>query len=519
MLTKLLIETTAGKLISEIDPRHRPSVDVLGTAWRYPRLHAVARRHWSLYLSGLADRDQALSGMAAEIRKWTPRWYVDHVDASALAADFYLLEWLSSDGDVQAGQRFAGWLPQLAHYFARQLDLIIGAELGHYERARSDVHREPLASFLRNVTLGDSRVAWPRVRGELGQGQALDLAAEAFAGPGIEYGGEAWAPVATMMGRYLRHELSHAVFVDQCFTLEHNNGSLFDKYFETENLLRILDAQAAGELETLAEHASPEVRHLWHRHRRRRLIEYDPRWLGIDITAYDDPRSPHRPSGTGVALGEAMPGTLGSGSSERMQALLPGGEPEGGSQVRVRRQVFKGTRPGSLQRYREARVTLHTTSGDVDLTLWPLLAPHTVDNFVQLAQGTGRWIDPTTSARGVGPFYDGTVFHRRVPGFLIQGGDRTSTGEGGSGYRIPDEIWPQARFDRPFIVAMANTGPNSTGSQFFITLGPAEHLTGLYTQFGEVTDAASREVVLAIADAEEAPTLRSISAFTSPDRS
>lgn len=512
--TKILVEITSGHLVSGIEPRHRPCVDVLGTAWRYPRLYAVAARHWESYLSGLTGREQAMSAMTHEIRQWSPRWYVDHVDAASLAADFYLLEWLGADGDTEAVRRFATWLPRLAHYFARQLDLIIGAELGHYERARSDTLAAPLAAFLGKVTTGDSRVAWPRTRAELGQIQALDLATEAFAGPGAEYGGEAWAPVAAMMGRYVRHELSHAVFVDQCFTLEHNNGSLFDKYFETENVLRVLDAQAAGELDTLAEHASPEVRHRWNLHRRRRFAGHDPRWLGVRSDPPEDHVRHDETGGVASTVQEAPPGSLGCGSSEDREAIAPGVEPDQMEPVRVRRQVFKGTRRDSLQRYAEARATLHTALGEVALTLWPALAPHTVDNFVQLARGSGRWLEPATGAAGSGAFYDGTGFHRRVPEFLIQGGDRLNTGEGGPGYRIPDEIWPEARFDRPFIMAMANTGPNSTGSQFFITLAPLEQLNGLFTQFGEVADAASREVVLAIARAEAMVTLRSVAVST-----
>lgn len=147
VLTKILVEMTAGHLVREAEPGHRPCVDVLGTAWRYPRLYAVAERHWNRYLTGLADRSAALSSMAAEISARSPRWYVDHVDAASLAADFYLMEWLSAAGDRPAARRLAQWLPKLGQALAGQLDLIIGAELGHYERARGAGHRHPWPRF------------------------------------------------------------------------------------------------------------------------------------------------------------------------------------------------------------------------------------------------------------------------------------------------------------------------------------------------------------------------------------
>lgn len=512
VLTKVLVEMTAARLVSEGVPRHRACVDVLGTAWRYPRLHAVAERHWGRYLAGLGGRDEVLDDLAQELSRLSPRWYIDHVDASSLAADFYLLEYLAAVGDVEAGQRFARWVPRLAGYFAAQIDLIIGGELGHFERARDKGTAEPLASFMRRLTDGDSRVAWWRTRTELGQSRALALAAEVFSGLGAEHGGEAWGPVAATLRRYVEHELSHTVFVDQCFTLEHNNGSLFDKYLATERLPRVLDAQAAGNLATLAEHASAEVRRMWADHQERRLAEYSATWLAAPA----ERPSRQRPwSGAGRfrrAVLDTPPGSLGCGSDCEPEGL----EADAGSElvrpVRVRRRWTADTQ--AAPRHDGAVATLHTVLGVVTLELWPRLAPHTVDNFVGLALGRRRWKDPVTGADGVGGFYDGTSFHRRIPGFLIQGGDRSGSGEGGPGFRIPDEHWKDSRFDRPFLVAMVNYGPNSAGSQFFITLAPAAHLSGSYCQFGEVADPGSQEVVRMITEARDAVTLRSVTVST-----
>jgi peptidyl-prolyl cis-trans isomerase A (cyclophilin A) len=133
------------------------------------------------------------------------------------------------------------------------------------------------------------------------------------------------------------------------------------------------------------------------------------------------------------------------------------------------------------------------------LELFTNHAPKTVRNFVGLAEGTQEYRDPTTGAPGSGPYYDGTIFHRVIGGFMIQGGDPTGTGRGGPGYQFGDEFHSELRFDRPYLLAMANAGPGTNGSQFFITVGPTPHLNMRHTIFGEVADAESRRVVDAIA--------------------
>jgi peptidyl-prolyl cis-trans isomerase A (cyclophilin A) len=143
--------------------------------------------------------------------------------------------------------------------------------------------------------------------------------------------------------------------------------------------------------------------------------------------------------------------------------------------------------------------TLHTNAGDIRLELFPNYAPKTVKNFVELAEGSRAYTDPTTGAPGSGPYYDGTIFHRVISGFMIQGGDPTGTGRGGPGYKFGDEFTSELRFDHPYILAMANAGPGTNGSQFFITVGPTPHLNMRHTIFGEVTDDDSRKVVDSIA--------------------
>lgn len=147
-------------------------------------------------------------------------------------------------------------------------------------------------------------------------------------------------------------------------------------------------------------------------------------------------------------------------------------------------------------------VTLTTSLGDVRVQLFPNHAPKTVANFVELAEGTREWVDPRDGQRGKKPLYDGTVFHRVISGFMIQGGDPLGTGTGGPGYRFNDEIHPELAFTKPYLLAMANAGPGTNGSQFFITVEPTTWLTGKHTIFGEVADQASRDVVDEIAATE-----------------
>lgn len=142
--------------------------------------------------------------------------------------------------------------------------------------------------------------------------------------------------------------------------------------------------------------------------------------------------------------------------------------------------------------------TLHTTKGDIVINLFDDQAPKTVENFTGLAGGTKEYADPETGQKTTGKFYDGLGFHRVIQGFMIQGGCPLGTGTGGPGYQFEDEFHPELSFDRPYLLAMANAGPGTNGSQFFITAGPTPHLNRRHTIFGEVTDEASQKVVDAI---------------------
>jgi peptidyl-prolyl cis-trans isomerase A (cyclophilin A) len=142
--------------------------------------------------------------------------------------------------------------------------------------------------------------------------------------------------------------------------------------------------------------------------------------------------------------------------------------------------------------------TLRTTNGTVKVRLFPDHAPKTVRNFVELAEGTRQWTDPRNGKPG-GKLYDGTIFHRVIPNFMIQGGDPLGTGTGGPGYKFGDEFHPELQFDRPYLLAMANAGPGTNGSQFFITTVPTPHLNRKHTIFGEVIEGA--DVVEAISNA------------------
>jgi len=144
----------------------------------------------------------------------------------------------------------------------------------------------------------------------------------------------------------------------------------------------------------------------------------------------------------------------------------------------------------------DLKATLKTNRGDIVINLFPDHAPATVENFTGLAEATKDYRDD--AGRSGERFYDGLGFHRVIEGFMIQGGCPLGTGTGGPGYKFKDEFHPELQFDRPYLLAMANAGPGTNGSQFFITLGPTPHLNRKHTIFGEVADQPGRDVVEAI---------------------
>ena len=141
--------------------------------------------------------------------------------------------------------------------------------------------------------------------------------------------------------------------------------------------------------------------------------------------------------------------------------------------------------------------TLKTNRGDITIDLFENHAPVTVENFTGLAQGTKDYRDD--AGRSGQPYYDGLGFHRVINGFMVQGGCPRGDGRGGPGYTFKDEFHPELSFDRPYLLAMANAGPGTNGSQFFITVSPTSWLNRKHTIFGEVADQESRDVVDAIA--------------------
>jgi len=132
--------------------------------------------------------------------------------------------------------------------------------------------------------------------------------------------------------------------------------------------------------------------------------------------------------------------------------------------------------------------TLHTSEGDIEIELYEDRVPNTVENFVGLATGETEWTDPETDDTRTDPLYDDVLFHRIIEDFMIQTGDPTGTGRGGPGYTFDDEFHDDLRHDAAGTVSMANRGPDTNGSQFFITLDAQPHLDGRHAVFGEVID-------------------------------
>jgi peptidyl-prolyl cis-trans isomerase A (cyclophilin A) len=152
--------------------------------------------------------------------------------------------------------------------------------------------------------------------------------------------------------------------------------------------------------------------------------------------------------------------------------------------------------------------TLQTNRGEITVDLYGDRAPRTVENFVGLATGSREWIDPGTGETVTDePLYDDVLFHRVIDGFMIQTGDPTGTGRGGPGYQFDDEFHDELRHDSAGTLSMANSGPNTNGSQFFITLDATPHLDGRHSVFGQVTDgmAVVREIGSVETDANDRP--------------
>lgn len=153
-----------------------------------------------------------------------------------------------------------------------------------------------------------------------------------------------------------------------------------------------------------------------------------------------------------------------------------------------------------------ALATIHTSKGDIKVDLLGNHAPLTVANFTGLADGSKEWTHPRSGEKQTGPLYDGTVFHRIIRNFMIQGGDPLGQGVGGPGYQFDDEIHPELSFQQPYVLAMANAGKQAgrgtNGSQFFITTVATPWLQGKHSIFGLVTDEESQRVVDAIEGVE-----------------
>ena len=135
------------------------------------------------------------------------------------------------------------------------------------------------------------------------------------------------------------------------------------------------------------------------------------------------------------------------------------------------------------------RAVLHTNHGDITVDLFPDHAPKTVANFADLAEGAREWTHPETRQKTTDKLYDGTIFHRVISGFMIQGGDPLGQGFGGPGYQFGDEFHPELAFDRPYLLAMANAGPGTNGSQFFLVYGDSLENNPNYTVVGTVDEA------------------------------
>lgn len=215
-------------------------------------------------------------------------------DLAEAASDFYLLELLNARGDPDAARMLAKLEARLAREFACYLDMAIGGELRYaIKHLGKEALPAELACFFREIhpaERGKAWLVWNVIRRALGL-RALELAAELFRTPGWRenFGGEAWAVVARLLKDHLKGRVIARTFVDQCFSLEHNTGSVFNKLYDTSTLGGILEAQGADDYGALLRQASDSVRRGWRLHEWRRRQEHDPTWLGVQmLDTYDE---------------------------------------------------------------------------------------------------------------------------------------------------------------------------------------------------------------------------------------
>lgn len=167
---------------------------------------------------------------------------------------------------------------------------------------------------------------------------------------------------------------------------------------------------------------------------------------------------------------------------------------------------------GNKEKGKEMFATMTTSMGTIKLKLFADKAPETVANFAGLAEGTKEWTDPKTGKKQKKPLYDGTIFHRVIKGFMIQGGDPMGNGMGGPGYKFKNEIHPDLKHSKAGILAMANAGPDTNGCQFYITVAPQPSLDGGYTVFGEVVEGL--DVVMKISETKTGANDRPVEPIT-----
>lgn len=199
--------------------------------------------------------------------------------------------------------------------------------------------------------------------------------------------------------------------------------------------------------------------------------------------------------GSEVSNHQTKTSTASHDSSEADSAMPATGTPTTGAEQPAKQPA---TPAMSNNQMTEQYAVITTNLGTIKLRLFADKAPKTVANFIGLAEGTKEWRDPQTNRLVKRPYYDGLIFHRVIPGFMIQGGCPLGTGTGDPGYEFEDEFSPDLKFTKPGLLAMANRGPNTNGSQFFITVAPTRHLDNRHTIFGEVVE--GMEVVNKIAN-------------------
>jgi len=240
------------------DPSHQSAAESLGLYIVFDPLWRAIAPAWSMYLAGLLPSSTAIDLMSDELAGMTLTDALRRPDAAMMAADFYLLEYLSAHGDAGGSVAFARYCDDTERFMSEVVTITVGAELGHIVDRYQLLGDTPEGKFLARLGWCDTRISWARAL-RADEGEALRNAERCFGGPFADFDGIRWVPIASTLREFREGQLSGKAFIDWCFSVRHNSGPIFDKFCRVDAIEAVLDAQAQGDVSALARFASKRV--------------------------------------------------------------------------------------------------------------------------------------------------------------------------------------------------------------------------------------------------------------------